>query len=676
MVAFATPYAHPTRCPARARCWNALPISGLRSCPSLNGFTPITHYHQSPAGPHSQPHRAAASPPVATAVAQIPKHWQSQLDHYDACRKAGAPHTRARNATSNTRNASKGVAITDPNRITPKLQNGIPNDDTAPKETNDDEPTVEGPEGHPSSTVAPVKSPTLARPAVSRKAENTWNALDLGGMRLKNLAPTLFHFLHLTTLYLNHNQLTHIPSAISHLRNLALLDLSANQLEALPQNLACTLPPEIGSLHQLRMLGIEGNPLQASLMQIMQERGTQALIAHLRDMCPVPMPPPERAWRILQSGAERKAQDDSETFTVLSYNILWEKAATSTMYGYTPSWALSWNYRKEVILTELMNHDPDFMCLQEVDSAQYEEYFLPHLAERGYEGVYSPRGRARNLSENERRSVDGSATFFKSAKYRLVKHSTIDFAQVAIQRDDFLKNNDMFDRLLARDHIALVTLMENRKTGGRLIVANAYLLWDPAYRDVKLIQTGILMEMLKEIADWFARYPPRPPSEREPDPDPSNPLPPDPTYANGKEIPLVLAGDFNSIPGSGVYDFLLEGHVPSNHPDFMDYSYGKFTADGLRHDFGLRSAYAGIGELPLTNHTPSFDGVIDYIWHATSTLAVNAVLGEVDQEYLSKVIGFPNPHFPSDHICVMCEFRLKKDQTRSAPPAPSLNGNP
>jgi CCR4-NOT transcription complex subunit 6 len=79
------------------------------------------------------------------------------------------------------------------------------------------------------------------------------------------------------------------------------------------------------------------------------------------------MPPPERLWKVLQSEAERKMQDadpSSETFTLLTYNILCEKFATSTMYGYTPSWALSWNYRKELILTEIINYDADFLCLQ------------------------------------------------------------------------------------------------------------------------------------------------------------------------------------------------------------------------------------------------------------------------------------------------------------------------
>jgi CCR4-NOT transcription complex subunit 6 len=109
-----------------------------------------------------------------------------------------------------------------------------------------------------------------------------------------------------------------------------------------------------------------------------------------------------------------------------------------------------------------------------------------------------------------------------------------------------------------------------------------------------------------------------------------------------------LTGDLNSIPDSGVYEFLNNGFVPKDHPDFMHHKYGSFTTEGVRHHMNLSSAYAGIGELPMTNFTPTFKGPIDYIWYSTSTLNVVSLLGEVDKKYLSKVVGFPNAHFPSE----------------------------
>jgi CCR4-NOT transcription complex subunit 6 len=46
------------------------------------------------------------------------------------------------------------------------------------------------------------------------------------------------------------------------------------------------------------------------------------------------------------------------------YNILAEKYATPQMYGYTPSWALAWEYRKELILQEVLAYSADIICLQ------------------------------------------------------------------------------------------------------------------------------------------------------------------------------------------------------------------------------------------------------------------------------------------------------------------------
>jgi len=37
-----------------------------------------------------------------------------------------------------------------------------------------------------------------------------------------------------------------------------------------------------------------------------------------------------------------------------------------------------------------MNYDADFLCLQEVDIAQYEGYFIKHLEGQDYEGVHWP----------------------------------------------------------------------------------------------------------------------------------------------------------------------------------------------------------------------------------------------------------------------------------------------
>lgn len=286
-----------------------------------------------------------------------------------------------------TRNSAKSaIPITNPNaKPPPPLPESLPNGTShfgsdSTDLSREDASSPERANDHPSSTATPIAP--APRPSAIRKTESTWTTLDLGGIRLKNLSSGLFRFTYLTTLYLNHNALAAIPPEIAQLRNLVVLDLSGNDLSTVPPELGMltslrelylfdnhitNLPHELGSLHQLEMLGIEGNPMENALRTIVQKDGTSALISYLRDSCPVPAPPPERVWRFLQTEAERKAQDadpNTEAFSLLCYNILCEKAATSRMYGYTPSWALSWEYRKELILTEVMNYDADFLCLQ------------------------------------------------------------------------------------------------------------------------------------------------------------------------------------------------------------------------------------------------------------------------------------------------------------------------
>lgn len=50
--------------------------------------------------------------------------------------------------------------------------------------------------------------------------------------------------------------------------------------------------------------------------------------------------------------------------TVMCYNVLCDKYATTQMYAYCPSWALAWDYRKKVILGEIRHYTADIITLQ------------------------------------------------------------------------------------------------------------------------------------------------------------------------------------------------------------------------------------------------------------------------------------------------------------------------
>ena len=393
------------------------------------------------------------------------------------------------------------------------------------------------------------------------------------------------------------------------------------------------------------------------------------------------MPPSQRDWIVLNSTPDL----EEERFTVLDYNILCDKYATRAQYGYTPSHALQWDYRKDLILNEVRAHNADIVCLQEVDAQSFNEYFRPELAYNDYKGSFQSKGRARTMHEHEAKLVDGCATFYKGNKYILLDKQVVDFANIAINRPDMKGEHDIFNRVGSKDNVALITFFENRQTGSRIIIVNAHVFWDPAFTDVKVVQVAILMERIAKLAEGYAKWPPctdkaafrHSEANDNSDPESSQKPPPEPkpsmAYANGPDIPLVLCGDFNSTPDSdsGAYILLANGALEKNHTDIANRTYGKFTREGMAHPFSLKSAYSHIGELSFTNYTPGFTAVIDYIWYSANALEVIGLLGELDQEYLQRVPGFPNYHFPSDHLPLLSEFSVKEQSA-----APKDKGEP
>ncbi|KAK3685381.1 Endonuclease/exonuclease/phosphatase [Podospora appendiculata] len=510
-----------------------------------------------------------------------------------------------------------------------------------------------------------------------------WHNLDMSGQGLRVLSPALFSYEFLQELYIASNQLTYLPSEIGRLRHLRVLEASNNQISELPPEIGmCTnlktlllfdnqirdLPYELGSLYLLEMLGIEGNPLNPVMKQEIMERGTKSLINMLLEQAPVPLPPIPRKAIVVQEDVS----PNLERVKVLTWNILCDKYATTSLYGYTPTGALSWNYRKDRIIQEIRDRDADILCLQEIATDVFRDFFSPELAQDDYKGIQWPRPKAKTMSEKDAMAVDGCAVFYKASKWILLDKQLLDYANIAINRPDMKNQHDIFNRVMPKDNIGIICLFESRTSGARMIVANTHLAWEPTLADVKLVQTAILMEHVTKLAEKYARWPalkdkrmiqmPMDPEEAEkrpvmPEPGPSQ------EYRNNTDIPLLVCGDYNSTYDSSVYELLSMGRVSPDHSDFDDHQYGSFTRDGIEHPFSMRSAYVHLNgtpdELPFTNYVPGFAEVIDYIWYSTNTLEVVELLGPPDRNHLKRVPGFPNYHFPADHIQIMAEFVIK-----------------
>ncbi|KAG7278002.1 hypothetical protein CRUP_020318 [Coryphaenoides rupestris] len=501
-----------------------------------------------------------------------------------------------------------------------------------------------------------------------------WAELEISG-RVRSLSSSLWSLTHLTALHINDNNLSRLPPEISKLPHLAYLNLSSNKLRSLPagarehgsfsgaanvpglnwptayyapedwelllnNNLLRVLPYELGRLFQLQTLGLKGNPLSQDILNLYQESdGTRKLLNYMLDNL-------------------------AAVFTVMCYNVLCEKYATRQLYGYCPSWALSWSYRRKGIMEEITNCHADIISLQEVETEQYYTLFLDTLKEQGYDGYFCPKSRAKLVSEPERKHVDGCAIFFKTQKFTLVQKHTVEFNQVAMANSE--GSEVMLNRVMTKDNIGVAVLLEVNKdmfSGGMkapperqmILVANAHMHWDPEYSDVKLIQTMMFLSELKSIAERAATS-----------------LTSDPTT-----IPIVLCADLNSLPDSGVVEYLSSGGVAENHKDFKELRYSdcltnfscnvksapngkRSPADGsITHSFQLKSAY-DCSLMPFTNYTYDFKGVIDYIFSSRTHLTTLGVLGPLDTQWLqdNSILGCPHPHIPSDHFSLLAQLEL------------------
>ncbi|XP_003970416.2 CCR4-NOT transcription complex subunit 6 [Takifugu rubripes] len=509
-----------------------------------------------------------------------------------------------------------------------------------------------------------------------------WAELEISG-RVRSLSTALWSLTHLTALHLSDNSLSRIPPDIAKLHNLVYLDLSSNKIRSLPAELGNmvslrelllnnnqlrVLPFELGKLFQLQTLGLKGNPLAQEIMSLYQEPdGTRRLLNYLLDnlagaMKRIPTEqPPARSWISLQ---EPERTWPSALFTVMCYNVLCDKYATRQLYGYCPSWALSWDYRKKNIMQEILGCNADIISLQEVETEQYYNYFLPELKEQGYDGFFSPKSRARTMSESDRKHVDGCAIFYKTEKFSAVQKHTVEFNQLAMANSE--GSEPMLNRVMTKDNIGVAMLLEVRKeiievSSGKsvhgmdkqlMLIANAHMHWDPEYSDVKLVQTMMFLSEVKNIVDKASR---------------SFKL----SSGENNNIPLVLCADLNSLPDSGVVEYLSTGAVDCTHKDFKELRYSdsltKFNCNGkngtsnglITHGFKLKSAYEN-GLMPYTNYTFDFKGVIDYVFYSKPHLNVLGILGPLDPHWLveNNVTGCPHPHIPSDHFSLLAQLEL------------------
>ncbi|GKV25894.1 hypothetical protein SLEP1_g35274 [Rubroshorea leprosula] len=377
---------------------------------------------------------------------------------------------------------------------------------------------------------------------------------------------------------------------------------------------------------------------------------------------PAPSPTPRRLIPV--SGVDVMGHLDADgrisstgTFTVLSYNILSDSYASSELYSYCPSWALSWPYRRQNLLREIVGYRADIVCLQEVQNDHFEEFFAPELDKHGYQALY--KRKTNEVFSGNPHTIDGCATFFRRDRFSHVKKYEVEFNKAAQSLTDFAIQSTQKKAALNRlvkDNVALIVVLEAKFTnqgadnpGKRqlLCVANTHVNVQQDLKDVKIWQVHTLLKGLEKIAA-------------------------------SADIPMLVCGDFNSVPGSAPHALLAMGKIDPMHPDLAVDPLGIIRPHSkLAHQLPLVSAYSSFARLgvglgleqqrrrmdpstnePLfTNCTRDFIGTLDYIFYTADSLTVESLLELLDEDSLRKDTALPSPEWSSDHIALLAEFR-------------------
>ncbi|KAK9846341.1 hypothetical protein WJX81_001906 [Elliptochloris bilobata] len=381
---------------------------------------------------------------------------------------------------------------------------------------------------------------------------------------------------------------------------------------------------------------------------------------------------------------------------VVTYNILADQYAATdyaqrVLFGYCPAQWLAPEYRRPLIVQEVLGYDADVVCLQEVDESAFRLCLQPHMEAAGFAGHYTNKaGRTR----------EGSATFFRRARLRLVRRTDVAmkelFAPLAAPATGHAAppgeaRHARFAPML-RESPALAAALQKVATiaqltvlapvdaaarDGPLCVVNTHLFFHPRAPHIRTMHTAALLAEAGALIDEVAGAP----------------------ALRGRRPALLFCGDLNSDINDGVpgaVELLQSGRLPADHWDWTMGAGFSFAPEedepaaspdpagapaaastaggaaategagglggagnggavhGVDLEHGFRLASVDSLATPFTNYVRGYSGLLDYVWHEPGRMAVRRVLPQPPAKELAGWL--PSERRPSDHLAVVADL--------------------
>jgi len=290
--------------------------------------------------------------------------------------------------------------------------------------------------------------------------------------------------------------------------------------------------------------------------------------------------------------SKQLVSDGYSPFTIAQFNVLADYL--SDAFPHTDPKVLTWGYRKQLLIDEILQHKSDIVCLEECD--HFEDHFKPHLESVGYGSLFKKK--------IDKKAKDGCAFFWNTKKFELLDHQLFEMgapnSQVAI--------------------IAKLRLLPQtpQQKSLELCVAMVHMKAKVGFEDMRLAQGAKLLSAVQ-------------------------------SFVNINSVPVIIVGDFNDVPQNPVHLLFSTGKAVSSTGQLYSSEYKLQNAYDRYDETGIP---------PYTTYKKREVEVvrtIDYIWHSNQ-LAVTKCLEIPLIEKL--VDRLPCALYPSDHLFIAAEFHV------------------
>ncbi|XP_040171502.1 nocturnin isoform X1 [Anopheles arabiensis] len=309
-----------------------------------------------------------------------------------------------------------------------------------------------------------------------------------------------------------------------------------------------------------------------------------------------------------------------------------------------PLEALTWECRRYQVIEEIVQNDPDIICLQEVDHFKFLQKIL---STQNYEGVFFPKPDSPCLYINGNNGPDGCAVFYKKDRLEMVNHFTRVLEVWRVQSNQ----------------VAIAAVLRTLDTQQEFCVTTTHL----------KARKGALLSKLRNEQGKDLLY-----------------------FIDGvaENRPVILCGDFNAEPIEPIYstvlnykplglasaysDLLAEESQDENNQNAINTvversgercsrssigSAHSATDDcGLSNGVRTKAEQSAAYEPPYTTWKIREEGevchTIDYVFYSKDKLTVKNCLMFPSGEEIG-VDRTPSFQYPSDHFSLVCDIELK-----------------